>query len=53
MFNAIANTLMIATRTNKDTESFNAHLQHEERKREELKRRKTNAYFHPTSPRLG
>lgn len=53
MFNAIANTLMIATRTAKQDDSFEAHYRHEERKREELNRQKTNAYFHPTTPRLG
>ena len=53
MFNAIANTLLIATRTNKENAQFEAHYRHEERKLEELNRRKTNAYFHPTSPRLG
>jgi hypothetical protein len=52
MFNAIASTLMIATRTNKEADTFEAHYRHEERKREELNRLKTNAYFHPTTPRL-
>jgi hypothetical protein len=52
MFNAIASTLMIATRTNKEADTFEAHYRHEERKREELNRLKTNTYFHPTTPRL-
>lgn len=53
MFNAIANTLLIATRINYDTATLAEHLRHEDRKREELNRRKTNAYFYPTTPRLG
>ncbi len=53
MFNAIANTLMIATRTTRRDDAFEAHYRHEDRKREELNRLKTNTYFHPTTPRRG
>ncbi len=48
MFNAIAQSLMIAKRTNPDADRFQEHLRHEDRKREELNRMKTNAFFHPT-----
>lgn len=51
MFNLIAQSLMIATRTEKDDFTKEALYRHEERKREELNRQKTNAYFHPTSQR--
>ena len=51
MFNAIANTFLIATRTDKDTAARDDLYRHEDRKREELNRLKTNAYFHPTSGR--
>lgn len=46
MFNAIAQSLMLATRTETEADRFRAQLRHEDRKREELNRRKTNAFFH-------